>query len=186
MLELAQVCVSNKPQLDFECVHPIVFILMYFIYWLPSTQQTIGYNWVYSDMFQLTRVIRLRSDTFECIEWLCAFWDPKKAYNIYQLLTYNHYLKVVWLCVSIAVSTLEYCPVLLLLLNVLLFLVSIGLLSVCALVPLRCVSDPVSDYLQAELLHWFCILSFCVIRGGTCFRVLLCCCVALVGLCLLF
>jgi hypothetical protein len=54
----------------------------------------------------------------------------QKAYNVYQLLTYNHYLKVLWSCVSIAVSTLEYCPVLLLLLNVLLFLASIELLSV--------------------------------------------------------
>jgi hypothetical protein len=32
----------------------------------------------------------------------------QKAYNVYQLLTYNHYLKVLWLCVNIAVSTLEY------------------------------------------------------------------------------
>jgi hypothetical protein len=56
-----------------------------------------------------------------------------------------------------------------LLLNVLLFLASIGLLSVCALVvPLRCVSG----YLRAELLHWFCVLSFRVVRGGACFRVL--------------
>jgi hypothetical protein len=29
-------------------------------------------------------------------------------------------------------------------------------------------------------------LSFHVIRGGTCLRVLLCCCVVLVGLCLMF
>jgi hypothetical protein len=29
---------------NFECVHPVVFILMYWIYLLPSTQQTIGYN----------------------------------------------------------------------------------------------------------------------------------------------
>jgi hypothetical protein len=29
---------------NFECVHPIVFILMYWTYLLPSTQQTIGYN----------------------------------------------------------------------------------------------------------------------------------------------
>jgi hypothetical protein len=98
----------------------------------------------------------------------------QKAYSAYQLLTYNHYLKVLWLYVTITVSTLEYCPILLLLLKVLLFLVSIGLLSVCALVvPLRCVSD----YLRAELLHWFCVLSFHVIRGGACFHVLLCCCV---------
>jgi hypothetical protein len=54
----------------------------------------------------------------------------QKAYNVYQLLTYNHHLKVLWLCFSIAVSALEYCPVLLLLLNALLFLASIGLLSV--------------------------------------------------------
>jgi hypothetical protein len=111
----------------------------------------------------------------------------QKAYNVYQLLTYNHYMKVLWLCVNIAVSTLEYCPVLPLLLNVLLLLASIELLSVCALVvPLTCVSDPVSAYLRAELLHWFYVLSFRVIRGGACFRVLLCCCVALVGFCLLF
>jgi hypothetical protein len=51
--------------------------------------------------------------------------------------SYNHYMKVLWLCVSITVFTLEYCSVLLLLLNV---------LSVCALVlPLRRVSDPVLD-----------------------------------------
>jgi hypothetical protein len=107
----------------------------------------------------------------------------QNAYSVYQLLTYNHYLKVLWLCVSIAVSTIEYCPVLLLLLNVLLFLVSIELLSVCALVvPLRCVSD----YLQVELLNWFCVLSFRVIRVDTCFHILLCCCVAWVGVCLLF
>jgi hypothetical protein len=30
--------------LIFERVHPIVFILMYWIYLIPSTQQTIGYN----------------------------------------------------------------------------------------------------------------------------------------------
>jgi hypothetical protein len=29
---------------NFERVHPIVLILMYWIYLLPSTQQTIGYN----------------------------------------------------------------------------------------------------------------------------------------------
>jgi hypothetical protein len=29
---------------NFEHVHPVVFILMYWIYLLPSTQQTIGYN----------------------------------------------------------------------------------------------------------------------------------------------
>jgi hypothetical protein len=29
----------------------------------PSTQQTIGYNWVYNEMFRLTRVIvRVRSE----------------------------------------------------------------------------------------------------------------------------
>jgi hypothetical protein len=28
----------------FERVHPVVYILMYWIYLLPSTQQTIGYN----------------------------------------------------------------------------------------------------------------------------------------------
>jgi hypothetical protein len=31
-------------QFNFECVHPVVFELMYWIYLLPSTQQTIGYN----------------------------------------------------------------------------------------------------------------------------------------------
>jgi hypothetical protein len=36
---------------------------MHLIYCLPSTQQTIGYNWVYNDMFQLTRVtVRLLSE----------------------------------------------------------------------------------------------------------------------------
>jgi hypothetical protein len=95
----------------------------------------------------------------------------QKAYNIYQLLTYNHYLKVLWLCVSIAVSTLEYCPVLLLLLNILLFLASIGLLSVCALVvTLRCVSDPVSDYLRAELLPWVCVCPFVLSEGAQVIR----------------
>jgi hypothetical protein len=129
-------------------------------------------------MFRLTRVIfRLRSESSNVFNVYVQF-GFQNAYNVYLLLTYNHYLKVLWLCVSIAVSTLEYCPVLLLLLNVLLFLASIWLLSVCALVvPLRCVSD----YLRAELLHWFCILSFRVIRGGAFFRVVLCCCVALVG-----
>jgi hypothetical protein len=69
---------------------------------------------------------------------------------------------VLWLCVSIAVSTLEYCPVLLLLLNVLLFLASIGLLSVCALVvPLVCVSDVV-------LLHLLGIKTFIRITSGLC------------------
>jgi hypothetical protein len=29
---------------NFERVHPVVFILMYWICLLPSTQQTIGYN----------------------------------------------------------------------------------------------------------------------------------------------
>jgi hypothetical protein len=29
---------------NFECANPFVYILMYWIYWLPSTQQTIGYN----------------------------------------------------------------------------------------------------------------------------------------------
>jgi hypothetical protein len=29
---------------DFDRVHPLVFILLYWIYLLPSTQQTIGYN----------------------------------------------------------------------------------------------------------------------------------------------
>jgi hypothetical protein len=31
-------------QLNFERLHPVVFILMYWIYLLPSAQQTIGYN----------------------------------------------------------------------------------------------------------------------------------------------
>jgi hypothetical protein len=30
--------------LNFKSVHPVVFMLMYCIYLLPSTQQTIGYN----------------------------------------------------------------------------------------------------------------------------------------------
>jgi hypothetical protein len=29
---------------NFDSVHPVVFILMYWIYLLPSTQQTFGYN----------------------------------------------------------------------------------------------------------------------------------------------
>jgi hypothetical protein len=50
---------------NFERVYPVVFILMYWIYLLPSTQQTIGYNGFYNDMFRLTRVIvRLRSEPF--------------------------------------------------------------------------------------------------------------------------
>jgi hypothetical protein len=35
---------QNTFFLNFERVHPVVFILMYWIYLLPSTQQTIGYN----------------------------------------------------------------------------------------------------------------------------------------------
>jgi hypothetical protein len=38
---------------------------MYWIYLLPSTQQTIGCNGFYNDMFRLTRVIvRLCSEPF--------------------------------------------------------------------------------------------------------------------------
>jgi hypothetical protein len=37
--DIFQITVTN-----FERVHPVVFILMYWIYLLPSTQQTIGYN----------------------------------------------------------------------------------------------------------------------------------------------
>jgi hypothetical protein len=49
---------------NFERVHPVVFILMYWIYLLPSTQQTIGCNGFYN-MFWLTRVIvRLHSAPF--------------------------------------------------------------------------------------------------------------------------
>jgi hypothetical protein len=33
-----------KCSFNFERVHPVVFILMYWIYLLPSTQQTFGYN----------------------------------------------------------------------------------------------------------------------------------------------
>jgi hypothetical protein len=123
-------------------------------------------------MVRLTRVIvRLCSEPLNLFNDYVHFGIPK-AYNVYQLLTYNHYLKVLSLCVSITVSTLEYCTILLLLLNVLLFHARIWLLSVCALVvPLRCVSD----YLWAELLHWFSLLPFHVIRGGACFHVLLCC-----------
>jgi hypothetical protein len=31
-------------EFNFERVHPVLFILMYWIYLLPSTQQTLGYN----------------------------------------------------------------------------------------------------------------------------------------------
>jgi hypothetical protein len=126
-------------------------------------------------MFRLTRVIvRLRSEPLHIFNDYVHFGIPK-GLQCYQLLTYNHHLNVLWLCVSIAISTLEYCPVLLLLLNVLLFLASIGLLNVCALVvPLRCVSDSCGR----SFLPWFCVLSFRVIRGGRVFArvvVLLCC-----------
>src|SRR5215510_3091214 len=36
--------------------------------------------------------------TFGRIKRLCAFWDPKKL-TLFTLLTYNYYLKVLWLCV---------------------------------------------------------------------------------------
>src|SRR5215468_10645598 len=61
--------------------------------------------------------------TFERIKYLCAFWDPIKL-TLFTLLTYNYYLKVLWLCVFNAVPIFEYCSVFLLLLNVLLFLAS--------------------------------------------------------------
>src|SRR5215510_10760152 len=94
---------------------------------LPSTQQTVGYNLVYNDMFQLTRVIiRLCSEPLNVLND-CAFWDPKKL-TLFTLLTYNYYLKVLWLCVFNAVPIFEYCSVFLLLLNVLLFLASSFLL----------------------------------------------------------
>jgi hypothetical protein len=111
--------------------------------------------------------------------------EYQKTYSVYQLLTYNHYLKVLWLCVSIAVCTLECCPVLLLLLNVLLFLSSIGLLSVCALVvPLRCVSDScgrscclglryvVSCYQRGRVFPRLVVLLCCV--GGFVPLILIC------------
>jgi hypothetical protein len=41
---------------NFERVHPVVFILMYWIYLLPSTQQTIGYNG-YNQLFVVLTVI---------------------------------------------------------------------------------------------------------------------------------
>jgi hypothetical protein len=100
-------------------------------------------------MFRLTRVIvRLRSDPLNVFND-CVHLGSQKAYNFCQLLTYNYYLKVL-LCVSIAVSTLEYCPVLQLLLNFLLFLASIRLLSVCALVV---PSRGVLDYLPMQQLR---------------------------------
>jgi hypothetical protein len=108
--------------------------------------------------------------TFECIQWLCIL-GSQKAYNVYQLLTYNHYLKVLWLCVNyhcIYIWVLPGTPVVAECLAV----SCEYRVTVCALVvPLRCVSD----YLWAELLHWFCVLSFRVTRRGACFRVLLCC-----------
>jgi hypothetical protein len=105
---------NKKDYFNFEPVHPVLFILMYWIYLLPSTQQTLGYNWVYNDMFRLTRVIvRLRSEPLNVFSDYVHF-GIQKGLQCYQLLTYNHYLKVLWLCVSLAVSRLEYCPVLLL------------------------------------------------------------------------
>src|SRR5215510_14282665 len=69
---------------------------------LPSTQQTIGYNLVYNDMFRLTRVIiRLCSEPLNVLN-NCAFWDPKKL-TLFTLLIYNYYLNVLWLCVFSAV-----------------------------------------------------------------------------------
>jgi hypothetical protein len=36
--------IKTEWNINFERVHPVVFILMYWIYLLPSTQQTIRYN----------------------------------------------------------------------------------------------------------------------------------------------
>jgi hypothetical protein len=95
----------------------IMYILMYLICYLPSAQQTVGYNWVYNDMFRHTRVIlRLRSTFLNVFNDCVHFGIPKglqclpviniqslsegailgsqRAYKVYQLLTYNHYLKV--------------------------------------------------------------------------------------------
>jgi hypothetical protein len=51
---------------------------IYLIYWLLSTQQTIGYNWVYNDMFRPTRVIvRLRSEALNVFNDYVHFEIPK-------------------------------------------------------------------------------------------------------------
>src|SRR5215467_5532420 len=89
---------------------------------LPSTHQIIGYNFVYDDMFRLTRVIiRLCSEPLNVLND-CAFWDPKKL-TLFTLLTYNYYLKVLWLCFFNGVPIFECFPEYLL--NVLLFLASL-------------------------------------------------------------
>jgi hypothetical protein len=59
-IEYITACCSRSKKLDiknfryyfnFEHVHPVVFILMYWIYLLPSAQQTIGYNGFTSTCF---------------------------------------------------------------------------------------------------------------------------------------
>src|SRR5215510_12534198 len=59
--------INDKVKFNFECVHPVVFILMYLIYWLPSTQQTIGYNWFYNQFFVVLMVTN-KSNTY--LTWL--------------------------------------------------------------------------------------------------------------------
>ena len=52
---------------------------------LPSTHQIIGYNFVYDDMFRLTRVInQVMFRTFERIKWPCIL-GSQEAYTIYTI-----------------------------------------------------------------------------------------------------
>src|SRR5215475_1749247 len=97
---------------------------MYLVYGI--TINTIN-NWL---QFTLQRHVSTHTShhqvmfrTFERIRRLCAFWDPKKL-TLFTPLTYNYYLKVLWLCVFNAVPIFECFPDSLLLLNVLLFLAS--------------------------------------------------------------
>jgi hypothetical protein len=82
-------CLCNKWQLhggDSDCYLAVqlqkysgfVSIKQNLIYCLPSAQRTIGYNWIYNDMFRITQVIvRLRSGPLIVFND-CAFWDPKR------------------------------------------------------------------------------------------------------------
>jgi hypothetical protein len=48
-----------------DAIFDVLIMLMYWIYFLPSTQQTIGCNGFYNDMFRLPRIIvRLCSEPF--------------------------------------------------------------------------------------------------------------------------
>src|SRR5215510_14323795 len=74
-----------------------------------SAYHITRHNLVYNDLFRLTRVIiRLCSETLNVLND-CAFWDPKKL-TLFTLLTYNYYLKVLWLCVFNTVSIFECFP----------------------------------------------------------------------------